>query len=88
MARGSVALAVTPADRMELERLVRSGKTQQRVAFRSRIVLKAAEGLPNKTIADTLGTSRPTVIAWRRRYEAQGMAGLLRDRPRGKAFAS
>ncbi|MFB3078297.1 MAG: IS630 family transposase [Lysobacterales bacterium] len=88
MARGRVALAVTPADRMELERLVRSGKTQQRVAFRSRIVLKAAEGLPNKTIADTLGTSRPTVIAWRRRYEAQGMAGLLRDRPRGKAFAA
>jgi transposase len=89
MARSSAeSLAVSPEDRVELERLVRSGKTEQRVAFRSRIVLAAARGLSNKAVAERLGTSRPTVIDWRKRYEAEGIAGLYHDRPRGKAFAA
>ena len=70
-----------------MERWVRSGKTQQRVAFRSRIILKAAQGLSNSRIAKELGTSRPTVIDWRSRYAAEGMEGLIHDRPRGRAFA-
>ncbi len=86
MARKSAALGVTAEDKAALERLVRSGKTEQRVAFRSRIVLKASEGLPNKKIAEVLDTSRPTVIDWRKRYAAEGIEGLFRDRPRGKAF--
>lgn len=86
MAASSAALAVTPDDRAKLERLVRSGKTEQRVAFRSRIILQAAAGLSNSGIAAALGTSRPTVIDWRRRYEAEGMAGLRHDRPRGRGF--
>ncbi len=88
MAQSSIALAVTPEDKAELERLARSGKTEQRVAFRSRIVLAAASGLPNKKIAEALSTSRPTVIDWRKRYQAEGIAGLFHDRPRGKAFAA
>ena len=76
MAGISAALAVTSEDRAKLERLVRCGKTEQRVAFRSRIILKAAEGWSNSAIAEALGTSRPTVIDWRKRYEAEGMAGL------------
>jgi transposase len=86
MAKKNTALAVTPEDKAELERLIRSGKTEQRVAFRSKIVLKAAEGLSNQEIAALLGTSRPTVMDWRKRYAAQGVTGLLHDRPRGKAF--
>ena len=88
MARKSTALAVTPEDRTELERLVRSGRTEQRVAFRGRIILAAAQGLPNKEIAGVLGTSRPTVIDWRKRYAVEGIAGLYHDRPRGRAFES
>jgi transposase len=88
MARIKATLSITGADKSELERLVRSGKTEQRVAFRSRIVLAAAQGLSDKRIAETLGTSRPTVGDWRKRYAANGIAGLYRDRPRGKAFAA
>ena len=33
------ALAITPENRSELERMVRSGKTEQRIALRARIVL-------------------------------------------------
>ena len=86
MAGISAALAVTSEDRARLERLVRCGKTEQRVAFRSRIILQAAKGWSNSAIAEALGTSRPTVIDWRKRYEAEGIAGLSHDRPRGRSF--
>src|SRR5487761_1767506 len=86
MAGISAALMVAPEDRAKLERLVRCGKTEQRVAFRSRIVLQAAEGRSNSAIARALGTSRPTVIGWRKRYEAEGVAGLRHDHPRGRGF--
>ena len=86
MAGISAALAVAPEDKAKLERLVRCGKTEQRVAFRSRIILQAAEGWSNSAIARALGTSRPTVIGWRKRYEAEGVAGLRHDHPRGRGF--
>ena len=54
--------------------------------FRSRIVLKVAEGLPAKKIAKALGISRPPAMEWRKRYAAEGIEGLYHDRPRGKAF--
>ena len=38
------------------------------LAQRARIVLLAAEGLPNAEIARQVGVSRPTVIGWRDRY--------------------
>ena len=58
------------------------------MAFRSRIVLALAQGLSHQEIAKTLRTSRPTVAGWRTRYAAEGVAGLLHDRPRGRAFAA
>ena len=40
----STALAITAEDKAELERIVRSGRTEQRHALRARIILGAAEG--------------------------------------------
>jgi transposase len=80
------ALSLSFDDRKMLEGWVRSGKTEQRVAFRAKIILRAADGLSNHAIAKALSTSRPTVIDWRRRYEQEGVKGLTCDRPRGKAF--
>ena len=51
------------------------------VAKRARIVLLAAEGVPNAQIARTVGVSRPTVIGWRDRYRQGGIKGL-EDEPR------
>ena len=73
----SAALAVAPEDRRELERIVRSGKREQRVALRARIVLGAAAGKSNAALAKELKTSRPTVIDWRARFAGGGMAALL-----------
>jgi transposase len=39
-------------------------------------VLLAAEGLPNAEIARRTGTSRPTVVDWRARYDAGGIRAL------------
>ena len=68
----SAALAVTPEDRQVLERLVGSGKTEQRIVLRARIILGAADGHSNNALAKALGTSRPTVLDWRQRFAAGG----------------
>ena len=84
----SAALAVTPEDRQVLERLVGSGKTEQRIVLRARIILGAADGHSNNALAKALGTSRPTVLDWRQRFAEGGVTALYGDRPRGKSFSS
>ena len=49
--------------------------------LRARIVLLAAEGVPNSSIAARLGCSQPTVRLWRERFSAAGIAGLEEDAP-------
>jgi len=75
-------LSLTSAQRADLESLVRSGKTPQRVAARALIVLAAAEGQPVNAIAQTFQVSRPTVYLWRDRFQHAGIVGLLKDAPR------
>jgi transposase len=47
---------------------------------RAKILLLAAEGVANSEIAERLGVSRPTVIAWRKRYAGEGLTRQLADR--------
>lgn len=75
------ALVLREGDRVELERLTRSGTVRASSAQRARIVLLAADGVGNQMIADTVGVSRPTVNLWRDRYAERGLAGLV-DEPR------
>jgi transposase len=82
----SAALAITSESRQQLEQIARSGKTEQRIALRARIVLGAADGRSNNALAEELKTSRPTVIDWRRRFAEGGIASLYEDRPRGRSF--
>ena len=67
----------------ELTKLARSKTASVRVAQRARIVLLAAQGLPNKDIADALGVGRVQVGRWRDRYAEDGLPGIERDLPRG-----
>lgn len=69
-------------DQAELERLVRSRTVAQRVVERARIVLASASGLKNADICSQVGVTPPTVMRWLDRYDAEGIEGLLRDRPR------
>ena len=55
---------------------MRSSTVEAGLAQRARIVLLAAQGVPNAEIARRVGVSRPTVIQWRNRYEAGGISAL------------
>ena len=74
-------LVLREGDRSRLEALTRSSSVQAGIAARARIVLLAAEGLPNAEIARRTGTSRPTVVGWRDRYASGGIRAL-QDLPR------
>jgi transposase len=74
-------LVLREGDRSRLESLTRASSVRAGVALRARIVLLAAEGLANAEIARRTGTSRPTVVDWRARYDAGGIASLD-DQPR------
>jgi transposase len=73
---GAPALELRDGDEQELQRLLRSTTAPAGLVQRARIVLLAAEGRTNTAIAGLVGVSRPTVISWRSRYEAAGIAGL------------
>jgi len=66
---------VEPADREKLTLLARRPRTAQRMAIRSKIVLRAAEGVSNREIARQLGVTGSTAGKWRERYRLHGMEG-------------
>src|SRR3954453_13784213 len=79
--RPAPGLVLREGDRKRLEALIRSSTGSAGLALRARIVLLAADGESNTAIAGKVGVSRPTVIAWRERYQAHDIAGL-EDEPR------
>lgn len=70
------------AERENLEARARRYTSPYREVVRARIVLYAAEGLSNDTIAARLDTPRQVVSKWRKRFFQQRLAGL-EDEARG-----
>jgi transposase len=79
--RPKESVNLTGDEREKLEAWVRRPKTAQRLALRSRIVLAAAGGLSNTSIAKQLGVTLPTVGKWRQRFLEDRLEGLV-DEPR------
>jgi transposase len=75
------AVTVTGAERRILKRRARGHKTPYRDKVRAQIVLLAARRQTNARIAVQVGVTVDTVRAWRGRFAAQGLAGLV-DRAR------
>lgn len=84
MAYTSTAIRLSAEERGALEKNVRGATTEQRLAFRSRVVLLAAEGLGTNAISAQLQVSPATVSKWRLRFARRGLAGLA-DAPRSGA---
>jgi transposase len=76
------ALALNDGERRELRDLTSSRSAPQGIALRAQIILGAADGVGNKVLARQLSTSLPTVLLWRRRFQQEGLRGILEDRPR------
>jgi FixJ family two-component response regulator len=89
------AIDLSPSERSELEQLLRSGTTEQRLAQRARIILAAAGGANNTQVAARLGIAAKTARQWRERWRAvaasplaeRSVAQRLADAPRPGAPA-
>lgn len=68
MPLSAVALPVSADDQAVLRRWAHATQASAALVRRAKILVLAAEGVANTEIAERLGISRPTVIAWRRRY--------------------
>ena len=84
MARPISALELTPEEKAELQRRVRSSTSTQRDSMRARIVLLRAEGRSVAEVAATAATSMNTVSLWSRRFEGGGLRGLQDAPGRGR----
>ena len=74
-------VVLSDEDRLVLQRWARRPKSAQALAFRCRIVLAAADGVPSIEIARQLGCTKSTVGRWRGRFARRGFDGL-HDEPR------
>jgi len=75
------AVVISGEERATLTSWTRSSSVRAGHAERARIVLAVADGAGTSQVARRVGVSRPTVIKWRDRFIAQGIAGLD-DEPR------
>jgi putative transposase len=91
-AHKALPIELSPAHERELNVLVRTHSTPQKLAERARIVLLAATGLGVEETARRLGIWRKTASTWRRRWRdaaaTAGVAVRLSDAPRSGAPAT
>src|SRR5436190_22943766 len=78
--RPKVALVVTDGERRELVRLTKRAQVNRALAFRARLVLACAEGVPNTAVARRYRTTNATVGKWRGRFMVDRLAGFY-DEP-------
>ena len=72
----TVAVGLTPPERETLLAWTRASSLRAGLAQRARIVLLADAGVARNEIVHQVAVSKPTVIAWKKRFAAGGIAGL------------
>ena len=70
------AIALSTEQRTVLENWACAATVPQRAVVRARIILMAAQGVPNGCISKTLGISQPKVAATCRQFSSEGLAAL------------
>lgn len=74
-------MTLTAEDRQKLEGWARRRTVPHRLRLRARILLAAAAGKGSSQIARECRATRPTVLLWRTRYAAGGVAALEHEAP-------
>ncbi|MDR1208534.1 MAG: helix-turn-helix domain containing protein, partial [Holosporales bacterium] len=59
---------------------INSGKTEQRLGLRAKVILLAAQGIGVKAIQETIGLYWQSCLKWRKWFLASGIDGLF-DKP-------
>ena len=72
----AIKFKVSSADQIELEATRRCRSLPAEDVRRADIILRLAEGQPQRTVARQMRCSINTVRLWRERYEAEGLGGL------------
>src|SRR5882672_6448676 len=75
-------IQLTREERRALEARARKYTSPYRDVIRAKLVLLAAEGLPNDVIAARLDTPRQIISKWRKRFALARLPGL-EAQPRG-----
>jgi transposase len=81
--RVAPTIVLNEEERTKLTQLAKSRTVSVRLARRAQIVLLAATGKHNDTIAQELEIGRVQVGRWRERYAESGLVAIERDLPRG-----
>ncbi|MBI5023570.1 MAG: helix-turn-helix domain-containing protein [Candidatus Omnitrophica bacterium] len=76
MLKPNIKIKLTNNEYKTLESVVRKSKSAQRDVCRAKIILQAAKGLGNKTIARKPGIAVNTVLGWRERFAKERIKGL------------
>jgi putative transposase len=74
--RPKPTIALTEEERLQLTSFATSRSLPHGLVVRARLVLMAAEGVSNATIAARLDLSPQSVCLWRKRYLDRGLQGL------------
>ncbi|MFC9619501.1 IS630 family transposase [Streptomyces sp. NPDC056930] len=69
-----MSITLSEDERAELVR--RAGSSDRRLAERARIVLACADGMSNAAVGRLVDVQAKTVGKWRRKFAAEGLAGL------------
>jgi transposase-like protein len=81
--RVAQSIKLTENEIKTLTKWSRGRRTPTRLMKRAKMVLMAAEGEQDKTIAEGLGIDRRQVSRWRRRFIEKRLTGIENDLPRG-----
>jgi transposase-like protein len=70
------SISLSNEERQALEGIARKYTAPYRDVLRAKVVLYAAQGLANKTIASRIDVPRQIVSKWRKRFAEDGLDGL------------
>src|SRR5688500_18853978 len=77
----AMRLTLSPAERADLEQLLRATSTPNGIARRARCVVMLADGASYAAVRAALGVTDRFVARWQRRYREGGVLALA-DAPR------
>ena len=80
--RTGISITVSPADRKQLQSIVKDRNAAQKHAWRAEIVLLSGDGVGTAEIMRRTGKSKTCVWRWQERFAREGFDGLLRDKTR------
>jgi len=74
--RPPAPIVLSEQEEQQLKSIVSSRSLPHGLVSRAQLILMAAEGASNRSIAEELGFSMQTVSKWRQRYVHQRITGL------------